>query len=406
SDQIYCTFIGGDDDDKGMSIAIDPSGNAFVAGETKDGSTDYPTTTGPYSTHNGSEDVFVTKLNAAGSALTYSMLIGGSGADYGTSIAIDAPGNAFVTGYTEDSLTDYPTTPGAYDTTHNGYYDAFVTKVNPTGAGLTYSTYLGGSGYDTVERIAVDALGNAFITGYTADVTTQFPTTAGAYDTTHNGGYDVFVSKLSSLGSTLMYSTFIGDGSNDGGHGIDLDASGNVFVTGNTARAAVGFPTTPEVFHPENNGLAFDVFVTKFGDYSISGRTVDHLGNALPSSAVALSGDGDGFMLSDSEGYFGFSDTFLGGTYLVSATHLLNNFNPPNYSIQSLNRNKRVTFVGRTITSGPSAALRQLGGAVHSSASGVGLPFTQMSLVDIFGNIRTTQTDANGRYVFDNVETG
>ncbi|MBV6495881.1 MAG: hypothetical protein DCC44_05175 [Acidobacteria bacterium] len=406
SAQVYSTFVGGSGTDSGHRIAIDSAGNAYVTGETQDDTTDYPTTSGaPYPTHNGSTDAFVTKLNAAGSALLYSTFLGGISYDTGYGIAVDSSGNAFVTGWTSDAATDYPTTAGAYMTAHNGGLDVFVTKLDAAGSTLTYSTFIGGSGDDQANNIAIDPLGYVFVTGWTADAVTDYPTTAGAYDMTHNGGYDTFVTKLNTTGTALSYSTVIGGIFSDLGTDIAIDSSGNAFVTGYSTGGAPGYPTTPEVFQPEYDGN-IDSFVSKFGDYSISGRTVDHLGNALPSSAVALSGDSDGFMLSDSEGYFAFSDTLSLGTYLVSATHLLNNFNPPNYSIQSLNRNKRVTFVGRTITSGPSAALRQLGGAVHSSTSGVGLPFTQMSLVDVFGNIRTTQTDAQGRYVFDNVETG
>src|SRR5690606_31611500 len=143
---------------------------------------DFPTTAGaPCPSHNGGSDAFVTKLNAAGSALSYSTFLGGSGDDIGCGIAVDSAGNAFVTGDSLDSTPDYPTTAGAYDPSHNGISDVFVTKLNAAGSALTYSTFLGGSDVDIGYGIAIDSSGNAFVTGYSFDGTTDYPTTTGAY---------------------------------------------------------------------------------------------------------------------------------------------------------------------------------------------------------------------------------
>ncbi|MCK5773158.1 MAG: SBBP repeat-containing protein, partial [Thermoplasmata archaeon] len=194
---IYSTFIGGNSGDYGYNIDVDSSGNAYVTGQTYVSTTDYPTTTGAYDkTFNGGSDVFVTKLNSAGSSLVYSTFLGGSKTDEGRSIAFDSSGNAYLTGFTSDSTTDYPTTTGAYDRIHNGYTDVFVTKLNATGSSLIYSTFIGGSSSDSGYGIAIDSSGNAYVTGRTIDTDNDFPTTSGTYDSTFNGGYDVFITKV------------------------------------------------------------------------------------------------------------------------------------------------------------------------------------------------------------------
>jgi len=190
--------------------------------------------------------------------LLYSTYLGGPGSEGGQGIAVDGAGNAYLTGSTNS--TNFPTTPGAFDTTANGNGDAFVTKLNPTGsAPLVYSTYLGGSGLDQGFGIAVDAAGNAYVTGQTSS--TNFPTTPGAFDTTHNGFADAFVTKLNPTGSApLVYSTYLGSGAGDDrGFGIAVDGGGNAYVTG---VAFPGFPTTPGAFDTTFNG-GVDAFVTK-----------------------------------------------------------------------------------------------------------------------------------------------
>jgi len=134
----------------------------------------------------------VTKLNATGTALVYSTYIGGSGNDGGNAIAVDGSGNAYVTGRT--TSTDYDVTPGAFQTTNGGGEDVFVTKLNATGTALVYSTYIGGSGNDWGNAIAVDGSGNAYVTGRTSS--TNYDVTLGAFQTTNGGGADVFVTKV------------------------------------------------------------------------------------------------------------------------------------------------------------------------------------------------------------------
>lgn len=260
SNLLYSTFLGGNIGDFGRGIALDSSGNVYATGGTF--SVDYPTTVGAYDVTHGQleccngQDVFVTKLNAAGSALVYSTFIGSIGLDSGSGIAVDSGGNAYVSGIAEIS---YPTTTGAYDTTLNGNRDAFVTKLNAIGSALVYSTLLGGSSSEEgIEDIVLDSSDNAYVIGFTQ--AGDYPTTAGAYDTTYSGGDDAFVSKLNAAGTHLLYSTFLGGSSNDQGKGIALDSDGNVYATGYTY--SVNFPTTNAAFDTTHNGTT-DAFVTK-----------------------------------------------------------------------------------------------------------------------------------------------
>jgi hypothetical protein len=253
---IYSTFLGRSASDSGEAIAVDSAGAAYVTGQTS--SPDFPTTAGAFDTSfNGGNDAFVTKLNPAGSGLAYSTFLGGSApVDEGRSIAVDSTGAAYVTGQTPSA--DFPTTAGAYDTSLDGDADAFVTKLAPAGTALAYSTFLGGSAFDSGVGIAVDSAGAAYVTGDTP--ASDFPTTAGAFDTTWNGQLDGFVTKLHPGGSRLTYSTFVGGSRSDFGDGISIDPAGAAYVTGGTG--STDFPTTPAASDPSFNGDT-DAFVTK-----------------------------------------------------------------------------------------------------------------------------------------------
>jgi len=257
---LYATFLGGSGSDFGEGIAVDASGAAYVTGYTF--SSNFPTTPSAFDpTFNGSQDAFVAKLNVAGSALLYATFLGGSSNEKGLGITVDSSGAAHVTGFTRSS--DFPTTPGAYDTTFNGYDDAFVVKLNPSGTALAYATFLGGNSDDWGEGIAVDANGVAYVTGGT--LSSDFPTTPGAFDTTHNGDEDAFVVKLNPSGAgsaDLAYATFLGGSGGDGSSGIAVDGSGNVYVTGGTE--SFDFPTTLGAYDSTFNGKG-DVFVAKLG---------------------------------------------------------------------------------------------------------------------------------------------
>jgi hypothetical protein len=253
---VYSTFLGGSSMEDGYAIAVDGTGSAYVTAHTV--SSDFPTTAGAFDTsYNGGMygDVFVAKLNAAGMGLVYATFLGGSDSDIGEAIAVDGVGSAYVTGYTYSS--DFPTTAEAFNTNHNGYEDAFVVKLNATGTGLVYATFLGGSGWDYGHAIAVDGADSAYVMGRTAS--SDFPTTEGAFDTSYNGGYwDTFVVKLNATGTGLSYATFLGG---SGGEAIAVDGAGSAYVTGFTESS--DFPTTEGAFDTSYNGGDLDTFVVK-----------------------------------------------------------------------------------------------------------------------------------------------
>lgn len=255
---LYSTFLGGRDGESGYAIAVDTSGAAYVAGDTW--SLDFPTSPGAFDRiYNGQGDAFMAKLSPDGSILPYSTFLGGSRDDDGAAIAVGHSETAYVAGLTESP--DFPTTPGAFDETFNGYYycDVFVARVNSDGSDLLYSTFLGGSNVDGGHSIAVDESGAAYLTGLTQS--SDFPTTQGALDQSYNGGdYDAFVAEISPDGSTLFYSTFLGGDSSDDGLAITVDGSGAAYVTGATNSS--DFPTTAGAFDQSHNG-DYDAFVAK-----------------------------------------------------------------------------------------------------------------------------------------------
>jgi len=259
----YSTYLGGSGEDGGSGIAVDSTGNAYVTGFTS--STNFPIA-GAYQGANGGGyyDAFVTKLSAAGSALTYSTYLGGTGQDMGSGIAVDSAGSAYIAGYT--ASTNFPTASAHQGTNGGGQYDAFVTKLSAAGSALTYSTYLGGSGGDQGQGIAVDAAGSAYIAGYTAS--TNFPT-ASAYQGTNGGGTDAFVTKLSAAGSALTYSTYLGGSGDEYGSGIAVDSAGSAYVTGYTS--STNFPTASA--YQGTNGGGTDAFVAKLADPELSAGT-------------------------------------------------------------------------------------------------------------------------------------
>jgi hypothetical protein len=278
---VYSTYLGGsgsiDAGDIGNAIAVDTAGNVYVAGQTY--STDFPVTPGAFQAINhaaaiNSANAFVAKLNPTGTALVYSTYVGGSGGqgnytgDKSNAIVVDATGDAYVAG--ETYSVDFPVTPGAYQTTNSaaakGDPNAFVTKLNPAGTALIYSTYLGGNGWDTANAITVDTAGNAYVAGET--FSTDFPVTSGAYQTTNNAAANeranAFITKLNPAGIALVYSTYLGGSSGDIGSAIAVDTAGNVYVAGRAS--STDFPVTQGAFQTTNHATAYELsnaFVTK-----------------------------------------------------------------------------------------------------------------------------------------------
>jgi hypothetical protein len=249
---IYCTYLGGNGDDRAFGLAVDSAGNAYVTGWTY--STNFPFAQNSYS---GGRDAFIAKLNASGSAVAFSAYLGGSGADSGNAIAVDAAGNAYITGDT--TSTNLPVL-NAFQTVSRGQSEVFVAKFGPLGT-LLYSTYIGGAGDDFGRSIAVDGAGNAYVTGSTTS--TNFPT-MNAFQQTSGGNQDVFVAKLNTYGTALVYSTYLGGsggtlGSPEYGTGIAVDVSGAAYVTGVTSSA--NFPLMAPLRSTFGGGV--DAFVAK-----------------------------------------------------------------------------------------------------------------------------------------------
>ncbi|MFB3922304.1 MAG: SBBP repeat-containing protein [Terriglobia bacterium] len=270
---VYSTYLGGTDGDFGRAIAVNSAGNAYVTGYTF--STNFATASPLQATNGGSADIFVAELDSAGSALVYSTYLGGTGVDRAFALTLDAFGDVFITGDTSSSA-DFPVTPGAYQTTFGGgtcgsapCSDAFVAELDPTGATILYSTFLGGANNDSGSAIALDSTGRVFITGSTFSA--DFPVVS-AIQTSFGGGTcgsgpcsDAFVTVLDPVASTLAYSTFLGGTLTDFGQAIAVDESDNAFVTGGTSSAT--FPATFGVIQVARGGNspAGDAFLVKIG---------------------------------------------------------------------------------------------------------------------------------------------
>lgn len=296
---VYSTYIGGTGVNQANAIALDSSGNAYITGYTR--STSFPITAGVFqpkcSSCASTVDSYVTELNSSGSALVYSSYLGGNNGDTGYAIAVDAAGNAYVTGYTYS--TNFPTTTGAFQRTSGAKSVAFVTKVNPTGTAMSYSTYLGGTGTSTnacaacATGIAVDSTGEAFVVGLTWE--TNFPTTTGAYQTTFAGGFhDAFATKLNSTGSGVVYSTYIGGTGDDGATSVTIDSTGTAYIKGNTF--STNFPTTPGSFQHtlsgSNNSDAFVAILNPAGSALNYSTYIGGSGNEYGSATAMIAIDG------------------------------------------------------------------------------------------------------------------
>jgi hypothetical protein len=281
---VYCTYLGGSGDDRGQAIAVDAQGNAYVAGST--GSSNFPLMAPLQTTLGGSRTAFVSKLNAAGTALVFSTYYGGNGADSANAIALDAAGAVYVAGAT--TSTDFRVLNAA-QAAMGGKQDAFVFKLTGTGDTLLYSTYLGGSDDDSAAGLTVDAGGRAYVTGVTSSV--NFPL-VHPYQSSVRGTQSAFVSKLGAAGDTLIYSTYLGGsqaspGRPEAGAAIALDVTGAAYVVGVTSSA--DFPVanaTQPVFggdtdafvarlNPGGDHLTFSTYLGGLGRDFATGVAVD-----------------------------------------------------------------------------------------------------------------------------------
>jgi len=280
SSLVYSTYLGGSGESEenlafsglgyyaAEGLGVNSLGDAYVAGFAN--SSDFPVTGSAYQKTNlayteGGTNLTVSKLNPTGTGLIYSTYIGGNSptGDYSTALAIDGSGDAYVTGFTFSST--YPTTTGAFQTqSFSSGNTAFVTKLNPTGSGLVYSTFLGGSGTDAAYALAVDSTLDAYLTGETGS--TDFPLTGNAFQSTNaaaeQGGYTAFLTELNPAGGAAVYSTFLGGSVAESGYGVALGSAGAVYLTGFTA--SPDFPVTPDAFETIYNSAVNTAFVAEF----------------------------------------------------------------------------------------------------------------------------------------------
>jgi Ca2+-binding RTX toxin-like protein len=303
SQLVYSTYFGGADaEEMGSEVEVDPAGNAYLAGGTL--SRDYPFTDVAPGRPGRHEAVApVTKLTAAGE-IVYSTYV--EGASFAQGLAVDAAGNAYVTGYAYEDLA---TTAGAFDESYNGEDDAFVAKLDPDGE-VVWTTYLGGELPDGGTDVEVDGAGNVYVTGYT--FSESFPTTPGAFETERPGSYDAFVAKISADGSQLVFATYLGGESSErgieltGDPTLDLDPEGRVHVAGRTSSR--DFPTTSLPFGYPRRGNAFVstfsadgtdlLFSTVVGGRSADGATDVEVGAGGTIYLVGNTGSDD-FPVSD-----------------------------------------------------------------------------------------------------------
>lgn len=362
----YLIYLGGTGADEGARIAVDGSSNAYVTGSTR--SDDFPATPGAYQTELAGDDysdAFVAKLNSSGGTI-YCTYLGGTNWDDGHGIAVDSEGHAHIAG----STTGYPGPPVNFPTKNayqgsfgGGESDAFVTKLSSDGSDLIYSTYLGGSVGDLGEisgdhgyGIALDSEGNAYVTGIAGSY--NFPTTGNAFQEDNAGWDDAFVSKFSSAGRHLLYSTFLGGQEGDSGADIAVDSSGNAYVTGETSSDA-DFPTTPNAYQPTRDFKYYwDAFMSKleikpppgmsievFSPVALTvtdplGRTIDQITSEIPSATyelVDLNGDGE------LDARVNIPDALL-GNYLIGLTPNTGALPTDTYTLDVIFGNQLVTL--------------------------------------------------------------
>lgn len=340
SQLLYSTYLGGAEDDQGFGIAIDSSGNAYVTGDTR--STDFNTKNPLQAANRGGIDAFVTKVNATGSALTYSTYLGGSGEDLGLGVAIDLTGNAYITGYT--SSNDYAT-QSPIQSVSKGGLEAFVTKIFSDASSIAFNTYFGGNGSDIGNAIAVDTNGNCYITG--ATTSTNLPVKS-TLQQNNRGGNDAFVAKFNADGTNIVYSTYLGGAFGDLGRGIAVDVGGSAFITGTTFSDNF---TTFNPFQGQNRGSG-DAFVARINPAGTALLYSSFLGGAGSDEGASIALDSSG------------------NAYVVGNT-ASGDFNTKN-PLQANNRGQQDVFVSKVSPDGSSLVYSTyLGGQRSDIGNGI-----------------------------------
>jgi len=284
---LIATLLGGSGRDEILSLALDDDGYVYAAGTTD--SPDFPTTPGAYDGNVSSGDAFVVKFSPDLETLVYGTVLGGSSIDEALAVAVDADGSAYLAG--ETFSADFPTTPGAFDRSNHGGWDAFAAKINPAGSDLVYSTYLGGLFFDAGDAIALDETGAAYVAGFTGS--SDFPSTPDAFQTRVAGGTDAFVVKLSPAGDAILFGTFLGGVSGEESWSLERTADGSLFLVGQTSSSS--FPTTPGAFDRTYDGIG-DAFIAKFDPDGRRLAYASYLGGIGADTATSIALDPAGAM--------------------------------------------------------------------------------------------------------------
>ncbi len=292
SSLFYSTYLGGSSQDEGYKLKVDSETCAYITGRTQ--SPDFPTLNA-YQTSNaggsGNWDAFITKLSSSGSALIYSTYLGGTSSDaaWGGNITIDTGSCAYVTGDTTSS--NFPIHE-AYQISLDGGREAYLAKLSSSGSSLIYSTYFGGSSLEAAEEISIDEEQCVYISGRTQsyDLPTLNPYQS-SFSSLSQLDPDAFLTKFSSTGSTLVYSTYLGGADDDESCGVAVDQNFCAFVTGITS--SPNFPTV-NPYQAYLNGIEEDVFITKFSSTGSSLLYATYLGgyDSEYESAVAVDNKG------------------------------------------------------------------------------------------------------------------
>ncbi len=409
----YATYLSGTNDDKpNRGMAVDAQGHAYVTGYTT--SLDFPIQGAIQTTNGGNLDAFITKFNPSGTGLIYSTYLGGSGDEFPSAVTIDSTGNAYIVGGVVS--TNFPVQNAFQSSKGGGAFDAFLTKINPTGSALVFSTYLGGgtgNGLDEGLAVVVDGTNHAYVTGFTDSF--NFPVTPGAFQESHNDARDGFVTKFAPTGTSLIYSTYVGALDADSVSSIAIDGNGNAYITGLTfssdwpianayqgmiAGSADAFVT---VLNPTGTGLVFSTFLGGTGTDDSRDISLDGGGNILvagvtqstnfPTSANAhkqtLDGPSDAFITKlNASGSTLIFSSYLGGISTDSidqlttdpsgAVYVTGATNSPNFPtvdpLSGSSGSGQEAFVTK-IDPGSGTILFStlLGGSLGDSGNGIGL---------------------------------
>ena len=277
---VYCSYIGGSASDRAQAVAVDALGNAYVTGSTDSAESTFPASIGPDLTHNGLQDAFVAKVNPSGTALVYCGYIGGASIDRAAGIAVDGLGYAYVSGTTTSDESTFPTSLGPDLTYNGGLYDAFVAKVESSGTALVYCGYIGGLKEDLSHGIAVDGLGNAYVSGTTLSSELEgFPVTVGPDLTFIGGGYDNFIAKVSSSGTAFDYCGYVSGSLDETDAGIAVDGLGNAYLVGSYYSSELPAETIVNKVNPSGTAVVYSRRIGGLGEDRATGIAVDPSGN-------------------------------------------------------------------------------------------------------------------------------